>query len=151
MGPPDEMIDDGLVHTADGLHSAKHTRDQNLHDSKHSYPHILSPKYGTYRRVTFVGEARRANVGGTHAFFPPDDLHRLAACYGTFLRVRTLLPLVKAWLGAALRHHPTARFVLLVKHDLMATVKYRLGEEMEWFANRLEVPAWGMGARKKGG
>jgi len=112
--PPEEMIDDGLVHSLP-LHPTKHLSKPDLHTSKHPYPHLRSPKYGTYRLITFV------------------------ATYATPVKVRTVLQLLKGAVGAALQFHPSARFFLLVRHDLMEELEQQLGKNVDWFAGRLEI------------
>eukprot|EP00873_Tetraselmis_striata_P018931 jgi/Tetstr1/439195/TSEL_027638.t1 len=112
--PPEEMIDDGLVHSLP-LHPAKHLNRPDKHTNKYPYPMLRSPKYGTYRLITFV------------------------ATFSVPVRVRTLLQLLKGTAGSLLHFHPSARFILLVRSDLMSELQQRLGPDMDWFAGRLEL------------
>eukprot|EP00191_Tetraselmis_sp_GSL018_P013453 CAMPEP_0177586456 /NCGR_PEP_ID=MMETSP0419_2-20121207/5085_1 /TAXON_ID=582737 /ORGANISM="Tetraselmis sp., Strain GSL018" /LENGTH=548 /DNA_ID=CAMNT_0019076355 /DNA_START=660 /DNA_END=2306 /DNA_ORIENTATION=+ len=112
--PPAEMVEDGLVHSP-ALHSAKHLEDRNLHTSMHTYPHLLSPKYGSFRRITFV------------------------VPFGTHSRVKSISELVKTSFASVILHHPSARFILIVKEDLLGNVKKELESHKPWFAKRLEV------------
>lgn len=47
LKPPDEFIDDGLVHFPPPTFK---------HENSHPYPHLQSPQYKEDRAITFVGE-----------------------------------------------------------------------------------------------